>query len=156
MRTIHFYSMNTNYFPDDILHSIKILEHRLEKRFNSNLEKCGLSAVQGRVLLFIARTENVTKKTISEYYFLSKSTTSELIKRMIKKDLIKIDKNGKNSYITITEKADALITLIKESRKNTVKTLEKNLNEGQIEELKQYLQLLIENLKGEQLNAEEN
>ena len=75
---------------------------------------------------------------------------------MVKKDLIKIDKNGKNSYITITEKADALITLIKESRKNTVKILEKNLNETQIEELKQYLQLLIENLKGEQLNAEEN
>ena len=75
---------------------------------------------------------------------------------MLKKDLIKIGKNGKNSYISITEKADALITLIKESRKNTVKILEKNLNETRIEELKQYLQLLIENLKGEQLNAEEN
>lgn len=152
--------MTTNFCPDDVLHLIRSLDHKLEKSLNARLESFGLSSVQGRVLLFIYRqscvNKDVTQKDLAEFFSLSKSTTSELIARMKTKELIEIDKTNGKSCLNLTEKAKTLVQKVHVGRKETVNKLEANLSDEDLTNLRNYLKILNKNMKGEKQHVEKD
>lgn len=148
--------MNTNNYQKDVLHLIKILDRILSKGFNSHLEKVDISYMQGRILLFIHCSENVIQKMISDFFSLSKSTTSELIHRMCKKDLLIIEKNKSKSYLRITETGNNLINDVKNGRAKMKTQIESSLEPEQLENLKNYLNIIINKIKEGNANVEEN
>ena len=146
--------MNSNLYPDDILHYIVRLSKMLNKNFDSNLEESGLTSVQGRSLLYIWRNKNIgvtlTQKELGDFFGLSKSTTSELIHRMKSKDLIHTEIENKKVYLLLTEKGLSLIDVILKGREETVKRLESSLKPEEAQLIKNYLKTLITNVKGEE------
>lgn len=93
---------------------------------------------------------------ISDFFSLSKSTTSELIHRMCKKDLLIIEKNKSKSYLRITETGNNLINDVKNGRARMKTQIESSLEPEQLENLKKYLNIIINKIKEGNANVEEN
>lgn len=146
--------------PEDLLYLIRTLDTKLERSFRKRLEEVGLSAVQGRMLINITRAYDagnpITQKGLVVMYSLSKSTTSELIGRMVKKELIRIEKVKNKNLLIPTEKGLSLIISVRNSRENTVKQLEQNLTEEDKKVLQKLLIILNKNMEGGIDNVEEN
>ena len=136
----------------EIFLSIKRLNKRFESNFNSKLEEFNLTSRQGMALLFINRRVNVChqivhQNDVEKEFNLTKSTVSDLINRLEKKELIK--KVNKSPYVELypTEKG---IELTRHFRNNWELYLDKLLYGFSEEEKKELLDVLIklnENIK---------
>lgn len=145
----------------DILYYTKSLNQLITADFNKRLSDCGLTCQQGRVLFYINRCNvdgvDVHQNDIEKRFNLSKSTVSELVKRMQKNDLIEKVNNPPYCVLKATEKGKSIVDNIHQNRQRTIDKLLDGFNQKEHKELLQMLERLIENMRREEIGyVEEN
>ena len=113
-----------------IIFLTKELNKLITKDFDKRLNSFGLTSAQGHILFYINRKvnideEEVHQKDIEEEFHLSKSTVSELIKRMEKKNLI--IKMGNRPFYKLEPSKEGL-KIIEDIRKGKEKTINRIMN----------------------------
>lgn len=147
--------MDTTNKCTDILFLIRRITKLQDCHFNKKLESLGLTAQQGRILLFVGgmtyfKKKDVRQKDIEEMLELSKSTVSGLIDRLEDKDLIKRISQSNSCNLVLTDKA---VKLLEELDRNRLEQRAIVLDGLSIEEKEQLVKLLnkiINNMKGEE------
>ena len=145
--------MNENDF--DILFLIRYINKMLHHDLNERLRQYGLTSTQGRIIFYISCNESNDIKTsqtdIIDRFSLSKSTVSEMIKRLETKGYVKKVTQEKNkTYIELTDYSKSLIKTFETNREKTKQTLINDLSPSDQEKLKEYLHKMINNMKGEE------
>ena len=120
--------------------------------FDKRLDSFGLTSHQGHILFYLNRKTNIEgqevhQKDIEEEFHLSKSTVSELLKRMEKKGLI--IKIGTRPLYKL-KPSDEGLKIIDEVRKGKEKTINRILNGIDEEErirIIENMKLMIENMR---------
>lgn len=138
----------------DILFLAKRLHKLMDANFTSMLASLDLTAQQGRMLLYVyaktnIKNEIVKQKDIEEHFALSKSTVSELVTRMEKKELIKREQNQGTSSIVLTQKGFELIDIIEESRLENRKKCLNGISPDEVDNVIKALNKIIENIEEE-------
>ena len=145
----------------DILYYTKTLNKLITADFNMRLSDYGLTCQQGRVLLYINRCHvngmEVHQNDIEKRFNLSKSTVSELVKRMQKNGLLEKINNHPYCTVRATEKGKSIIDNIHQNRMKTVEKLLDGFNQKEQKDLLNMLERLIENMRREDIDyVEEN
>ena len=137
----------------DLLFLIKTLDKKLRDDFTERLMDNGLTAQEGHVLFFIScKTKyhhvEVHQNDIENEFKLSKSTVSDLVKRMERKQLI--IKTVKKPYanLTLTETAINKIEAVRNKRTETIEKLFKGFTEEDKDQVLNLVKRLINNMEG--------
>lgn len=135
----------------DILVLIKELGKELKSDCDRRLEEFGLTSVQGRVLLHIAkwtdRGQEVHQNDLEKHWNLSKSTVSGIVARLEKKGLICRENARPNVILKVTEKGMCIIEHIVIKRNDTMNKLLKGLSPKEQKTMIQNIKRLIDNMK---------
>ena len=143
--------MNKNDY--DILFLIRYLNKCLQQDLDDNLKQYDLTSTQGRVVFFVyyrqENGENTTPADLMERFSLSKSTVSELIDRLVNKNLVNkiIDKN--RIYITATDYSKDFVHAFEKVRNKTKDNLIDGFDDIDIEKIKKDIYKMIKNIKGD-------
>jgi len=132
--------------------------HKLYQRVYKNLIKLIRSELEpydfnrGEFpLLFklIKKGDGVTQKEICEMLYISKSTTSKIIKRLVEKGYLRKEKDPDDkraSRIFLTGKKDKIEDLIKEIDQKAENKMLEGFDKEEKEELRSYLERILDNL----------
>ena len=80
---------------------------------------------------------------------MSKSTVSELIDRLVAKNLVKKINEKNRVYLLTTDYSKDLLHAFDKARNKTKEQLTKGFDENQSEEIKEYILKMIKNMKGD-------
>lgn len=153
MRTDNIFDMKNEIKNDDILFLIRKLSKEIRGSFNKRLEECGLTAQQGRILLFIncnyENKKEVHQNDLEKEFGLSKSTVSGLLDRLESKGLIVRISEKRYSKLEPTDKGRAIVNNVHEGRNETINKLLKNFDDNQKDELILLIKKLLNNIKEE-------
>jgi len=145
---------NTRTLEDEIIHLCKILNNDLRCRFDKKLQNYGLTSQQGRILFFINIREDMETVThqndIEKHFELSKSTVSGLVSRLESKGFICKKPSLPYFELTTTQQGKDLIEAFKKGRKLMSQKLFKNMAMEDRKKLREYLEILVENIKEEE------
>jgi len=102
-------------------------------------------------LLFklIKKGDGITQKEICEMLYISKSTTSKIIKRLVEKGYLRKEKDPEDkraSRIFLTDKKDKIEDLIKEIDQKAENKMLEGFDTEEREELRGYLERILDNL----------
>ena len=102
-------------------------------------------------LLFklIKKGDGITQKEICEMLYISKSTTSKIIKRLVEKGYLRKEKDPEDkraSRIFLTDKKEEIEDLIKEIDQKAENKMLEGFDEEEREELRNYLERILDNL----------
>lgn len=147
--------MDLNDKCNDPLFLIRKITKLLNCNLTKELETLGLTAQQGRVLLFIGgltcfKKENIHQKDIEEMLELSKSTVSGLMDRLEEKELINRIPVSNSCNIVLTEKAISMLKEIEKNRAEHRASVLQNITDEEKTFLINILNKIIDNLKGEE------
>ena len=138
----------------DIILLTKILNCYLKEDFNRRLEKFDLTIDQGRLLFKVVMSYKnnipMTQKDLIEHLHLSKSSVSELVDRVAKKQLIIKERKDKFVYLTPTKRGIEIVDTIHDKRIETQEKLYQGFSENEKEQVINLLKRLINNMKGEE------
>lgn len=136
---------------NDILLLVKLLNRELREDFNRNIEKYDLTVDQGRVLFYVCCQEEqgnvVHQKDIQNRGHLSKSSVSEIVDRMVKKELL--IKESEYPFVNIkpTTKGRDIVEHIHNTRYETIEKLFKGVDENQRQRIIDDIKQLLMNMK---------
>ena len=143
--------MNKNEY--DILFLLRYLNKCLQQDLDDKLKDYDLTATQGRVVFFIAYMEEnkkqVTPADLINRFSLSKSTVSELIDRLVAKNLVQKINEKNRVYLLTTDYSKDLLHAFEKARNKTKEQLTDGFDEKQSEEIKEYILKMIKNMKGD-------
>lgn len=139
----------------DALFLIRKITKLLNCNLTKELESLGLTAQQGRVLLFIGgltycKKEHIHQKDIEEMLELSKSTVSGLVDRLEEKELIIRIPQSNSCNIVLTEKAISILKEIEKNRADHRASVLQNISEEEKATLINILNKIIDNMKGDE------
>ena len=138
---------------DNILRHIRYLNKLINADFDNRLSECGLTSQQGRILFFVyCKTNNageiVHQNDIENEFHLSKSTVSGLVKRMEKKEFIKIEKQHPYAVVKPTDKGEEIITHLRKKRESAIERILAGIDKKDRECFLKTLNKMISNLEG--------
>jgi len=139
---------------EDIGFMLKVLNGVLERRFNQELQKDGLTVSQMHVLGYLHRNEKktVTQKDIEDYLEVSHPTTVGILKRLEAKGFVSTSMQKDRRFMKIvclTEKGEKLSRKIKDRHVSAEKKMSKGFSGEEILQLKSYMRRLAENMSDE-------
>lgn len=126
----------------------KLITMDFDKRLNS----FGLTSHQGHILFFLNRKTNIEgcevhQKDIEEEFHLSKSTVSELLKRMEKKGLI-IKIGTRPLYkLKPSEEGLKIIDEVRKGKEKTIKRILNGIDEKERIRIIENMKIMIENMR---------
>ena len=137
-----------------IIFLTKELNKLITKDFDKRLNSLGLTSQQGHILFYLNRRvniegEEVHQKDIEEEFHLSKSTVSELLKRMEKKNLIV--KIGSRPFYQLEPTKDGIkiIDEIRKGKEKTINRIMKGIDNDERKRIIEDMKLMINNMKEE-------
>lgn len=149
-----------NLINEELLIAIKQITKKFRENVDKHLEKFGLTGQQGRILFFIKRNieqgTNIRQVDIEKRFYLSKSTVSGLIQRMIKNELIIKRKIKTKICLIPTLKGDNVIEEIKKARLKSMEKLLTGFNEKEKETMFNQIKQIQRNIEEASDNVEEN
>ena len=138
----------------NIIFLTRELNKLITKDFDKRLDSFGLTSHQGHILFYLNRRVNINheevhQKDIEEEFHLSKSTVSELLKRMEKKGLIV--KIGTRPLYKLEPAPEGIkvIDEIRKGKERTINRILKGIDEKERKRLLELLAVMIENMKEE-------
>lgn len=148
--------MTNNKESANIIFLTRELNKLITMDFDKRLNSFGLTSHQGHILFYLNRKVNIDKeevhqKDIEEEFHLSKSTVSELLKRMEKKGLIV--KIGSRPLYKL-EPSNEGIKIIDEIKKGKDKTINRILNgidEKERNRIIENMKIMIENMREDKI-----
>ncbi len=147
-------TMEKPQFERDIIYYIKRINKLLTIDFDKRVNKHGLTCQQARVLFYINQMYKqgnpVRQVDIENRFNLSKSTVSELIKRMEKNDLITKVKDKSRYVLLPTKHGTSIVDDIHQSHNKVIDKLYEGVNKEKQSELNNILEKMIENMEKEE------
>lgn len=139
---------------EHIGYQIRILSNLLKRKNDSELKQddCGtLTHVQSWVLRFLSESEtDVFQRDIEKKFDVRRSTATEILKLMEKKELIireATDYDARLKKITLTTKANDILRAIEENIEMTEQTMRNGLSDEEISEYFRIIHKMQENLR---------
>lgn len=145
----------TNYKEQpNIIFLTKELNKAITKHFDKRLDSFGLTSHQGHILFYLNRRVNIAheevhQKDIEEEFHLSKSTVSELLKRMEKKGLIVKVGNRPLYKLEPSEEGMKIIDEIRKGKEKTINQILNGIDEQDRNKIIELMEIMIENMKEE-------
>jgi DNA-binding MarR family transcriptional regulator len=136
---------------NDIGIIIKKIQENLDKRFNKQLQQFGLTISQFRVMFFVKENNNrkISYKDIEKHLEVSQPTIVGLIKRLEKKDFLKVYKDTNDcrvKNVILTEKAYSFFENGEDFKNEIENLITKNLSFDEKKELYRILQIINKNV----------
>lgn len=139
----------------DILAQIRYLNRCLEKQLNKGLELEGLTYQQGHAVFFIKRKTNegaiIHQSDLEDHLNLGKSTISELVKRLTNNGFISKGTSSDSYALFLTEKGENVIQTFKDERDKLKQKLLSGINDKELQLFKETIEVMIENIKGDDI-----
>ncbi|MEF8832253.1 MAG: MarR family transcriptional regulator [Candidatus Thermoplasmatota archaeon] len=145
--------MNGKYTEEDSIYKLYQRVHKnLIKLIRSELEPYDFNRGEFPLLFRLIKDgDGVTQKEICEKLHVSKSTTSKIIKSLVKKGYLRKEKDPEDkraSRIFLTDKKGEIADLIKEIDQKAENKMLEGFDLEEKEELRDYLECILDNLKG--------
>lgn len=146
--------MLNNKIEPDIIVLTRQLSKLITRDFDQRLDSFGLTSHQGHLLFFLNRRVNIDgvevhQKDIEEEFHLSKSTVSELISRMEKKELIAKIGSRPLYKLEPTKKGVEIIDEIRKGKDKTIERILKGIDKEDRKRIMEDLKIMIHNMKEE-------
>ncbi len=142
-----------DYSEEDSIHKLHLIVHKKLIGFlRCELEPYDFN--RGEIPLMyklLKEGEGKTQKEICEMLYVSKSTTSKIINNLVEKGYVRKEKDEADKRITkiyLTERKDEIEKLIKDLDKKAEEKMLSGFEEKEKEELRGYLERILENLEG--------
>lgn len=118
--------------------------------FQKQFSKFNIGYGQIPILMFIAKNDNVTLKTVTENFKIDKGTTSSLVRKLENNEYIKRKKNlndRREFNLRISNKAEKIVPEIMQSRKEWTNMLLKGFKESEMELAFDFLSRMVDNVE---------
>ncbi len=142
-----------DYSEEDSIHKLHLIVHKKLIGFlRCELEPYDFN--RGEIPLMyklLKEGEGKTQKEICEMLYVSKSTTSKIINNLVEKGYVRKERDEADKRITkiyLTERKDEIEKLIKDLDKKAEEKMLSGFEEKEKEELRGYLERILENLEG--------
>ncbi len=142
-----------DYSEEDSIHKLHLIVHKKLIGFlRCELEPYDFN--RGEIPLMyklLKEGEGKTQKEICEMLYVSKSTTSKIINNLVEKGYVIKERDEADKRITkiyLTERKDEIEKLIKDLDKKAEEKMLSGFEEKEKEELRGYLERILENLEG--------
>ena len=139
--------MNTQNYNDEsnILTLLRKITRIIRREKIRSSHVCGFTPPQLIVLKYVKESDSVTMSDISNEMGLGSSTTSGIIDRLVKQDMLarsRSDSDRRVIYINLTEKAKEMISKIHLNHEVFYQNLFSKLSEGDKEQMTKFLEKL--------------
>lgn len=146
---------------DDIVYLFRYINKIIGADLDKRLAEYGLTGVQGRILLFISKTNNIDKcevhqNDIENAFNLSKSTVSGIVRRLEKNGFITVEKQHPYAILKESDKGKDAVHYVLNHRAQFAEELFKDVSEKEKESLKNALLKLINNMEGGNKDVEKD
>ena len=139
---------------DTIGYKIRLLHNQIHKRMEAKRqenEKEPLTGMQRWTLGFLRDHdgEDIYQKDIETEFSVSRATASNMLAVMERKGLVRreaVEHDARLKKLVLTEKARALVDRSEQDMRDMETLLAKGLSEGEIRDLKRYLDQMLSNL----------
>ena len=138
----------------DIGFLLKVIQENTERHANQIFKPVDLTSSQVRVLKFLReRGETpVSQKEIEEYLHVSHPTVVGIVQRLEHKGFVRTEFSGQDKrqkYVYRTEREEELFRQMNNSHRELESLLTKDMSEKQIRELRELLEIVYDNVKGD-------
>ncbi len=138
----------------DIGFLLKVIQENTERHANQIFKPVDLTSSQVRVLKFLReRGETpVSQKEIEEYLHVSHPTVVGIVQRLEHKGFVRTEFSGQDKrqkYVYRTEWEEELFRQMNNSHGELESLLTKDMSEEQIRELRELLEIVYDNVKGD-------
>ena len=139
---------------DTIGYKIRLLHNQIHKRMEAKRqenEKEPLTGMQRWTLCFLRDHDgkDIYQKDIETEFSVSRATASNMLAVMERKGLVRreaVEHDARLKKLVLTEKARALVDRSEQDMRDMEALLAKGLSEGEIRDLKRYLDQMLSNL----------
>lgn len=139
---------------DTIGYKIRLLHNQIHKRMEAKRqenEKEPLTGMQRWTLGFLREHDgkDIYQKDIETEFSVSRATASNMLAVMERKGLVRreaVEHDARLKKLVLTEKARALVDRSEQDMRDMETLLAKGLSEGEIRDLKRYLDQMLSNL----------
>jgi DNA-binding MarR family transcriptional regulator len=125
------------------------IHRNLQMLLNNKLKDISINSGQHDFFYVISLKEGITQKELSEWLYISKSTTAKAVKNLIAHGYIRKEKDaGDKRYdrLYLTEKGRAISGRIHETFTEIVEITTKHLSQPEIEQTKELLKKILNNV----------
>jgi len=145
--------MVEDYSEEDSLHKLHLIVHKkLIKFLRSELEPYDFN--RGEIPLLyklIKKGDGKTQTEICDMLYISKSTTSKIIQRLVEKDYLRKERDEEDRRVTrifLTERKEEIEELLKELDDKAENKMLEDFEDEEKEQLREYLERILCNLEG--------
>ena len=133
---------------------LKTVNNLFERELNNKVSLMDLTNAQCGILGYLDRNRNkeIYLNDIEKKFCLKRPTVSGLIKRLEEKEFVIVehkDNDRRYKQVSLTEKSEEILAIMKENLENTEKTLYENITEKDKEELYRILSIMFNTMKKE-------
>ena len=135
-----------------IMIDLKRVNGKIHKVLTNSIKELNIDVtpVQSRIMLFIDESKDVTATDIIErFQSINKSTLSEVLNTMEKKDYIKrseSEHDSRKKIILLSDKAKEIISLLKKNFDNVSHMVLEDISKEEYEEFKKILDKMERNI----------
>lgn len=134
------------------LRSLNNLNMRYMINFGNKKKIDYITGTNGWIIGYLSeqRNQDIFQKDLEEEFNITRSTASKVVKLMVQKGLIEqqsVPYDARLKKLILTPKALELTALMKEDGKKMEAALTKGFTEEELDQLNQYLQRMITNMK---------
>ncbi len=125
-------------------------EHK--RLIDSEVAEIGIHRTQHRILMYIARNGNLpSQKKLSEYFEVTPSAITGSLQKLESDGYIerKLGEDNRFNEITITDKGRDVVERTREKFATVDDCLFRGFSDGEIIEFSEYLERILQNMKGE-------
>ncbi len=138
----------------DIGFLLKVIQENTERHANQIFKPVDLTSSQVRVLKFLRERGEmpVSQKEIEEYLHVSHPTVVGIVQRLEHKGFVRTEFSGQDKrqkYVYRTEREEELFRQMNNSHRELESLLTKDMSEEQIRELRELLEIVYDNVKGD-------
>lgn len=125
------------------------IHRNLQIILNNKLKDISIRSGQHDFFYVISLKEGITQKELSEWLYISKSTTAKAVKNLIDHGYIRKEKDAADKRygrLYLTEKGRQISARISETFKEVVEITTKQLSQLEIEQTKELLKKILNNV----------
>lgn len=145
--------MVEDYSEEDSIHKLHLIVHKKLIMFlRSELEPYDFN--RGEIPLLyklIKKGDGKTQTEICDMLYISKSTTSKIIQRLVEKDYLRKERDEEDRRVTrifLTERREEIEELLKELDDKAENKMLEGFEDEEKEQLREYLERILCNLEG--------
>ncbi|MDF2921880.1 MAG: MarR family transcriptional regulator [Paenibacillaceae bacterium] len=125
------------------------IHRNLQMIINNKLKGISIRSGQHDFFYVISLKEGITQKELSEWLYISKSTTAKAVKNLIDHGYIRKEKDVQDKRfdrLYLTEKGQQISERMKETFMDVVRITTRNLSPLQVEQTTEYLRMILHNV----------